>query len=133
MKADDFFADQVHLGRPVAFERCIGKSDAREVVGERIYPDVDHLVRRARHRNAPAHVASAHRKIRQALCELTQHLVASRFRLHEVGLAHQEFERALVPRQAEEPVFLGHDVARQPMDRAGVADQLVRLVVRLAA
>ena len=98
VKADDFFADQVHLRRPVAFEPCIGKSDAREVVGERIDPDVNHLVRRARHRNAPAHVASAHRKIRQALCELTQHLVASRFRLHEVGLAHQEFERALVPR-----------------------------------
>ena len=135
VKPNDLLADQVELRRPEALERLVvvGVANTRQIIGQCVDPHVDHFVRRAWHRDAPAHQAAARRKISQPLPDYPQDFVTTRRWLDEIGLAHQPLQRILVARQAEEPVFLGDVVARQSVDGAISSKQLVWLVVGLTA
>ena len=92
MEAHNFFADHVHIGRPVAFQlllvrRIVGaKANRGHVIGQRIEPDVDHVLGIAGHRNAPLERRAADRKIAQSAAHESDHFVAPGFRTNEVGI-----------------------------------------------
>ena len=71
VEADNLLADHVHIGRPVFLEAsCASACDEPypmrgDVVGQRIQPDVDHMLGIVGHRNAPGERAAADGKIAQ--------------------------------------------------------------------
>ena len=59
MEANDFFSDHLQIGGPVFLE-CILRAlmrrsvaNRRNVIGQRVQPDVDHMLRIVGNRNAP--------------------------------------------------------------------------------
>ena len=68
VEADDVLADDVQVGRPEFLELralVVGKADAGDVVGERVDPDIHHVARRVRHRDAPVERRSRDRDVLQ--------------------------------------------------------------------
>ena len=94
VEAHDLFANHVHAG-PIFFVLagvCLAVSEGGDVVGQRVEPDVDHVLGIVRHRDAPGERAAADRKIAQAAAHKRQHFVAPRFRTDEVWLLGVELD-----------------------------------------
>ena len=109
MEAGDVLANDVHVRRPPLLEGARVGREPRpgDVVGERVEPDVDAMVRIAGEGNAPAGPGAAHREVAQALAQPGEDLVAEVLRLAEARvLGVQALERLLVSAQPEEVVLL---------------------------
>ena len=108
-----------------------------DVVAERVPPDVDHLARVARHRDAPATGAfrrAGHRDVVEPAGEEREHLVAALGGLDAQppgldGLA----QRCGIARQPEEPVLFGDPLGWRVVLRAAAAGELGLGVELLAA
>ena len=79
MESQDILADEVRVRWPVLPPRCglVRKAAGRDVVVQRIQPDIHHVPRRARHRNAPGEAGAADRQVPQPAAHEAQHLVAA--------------------------------------------------------
>ena len=128
----DVLADDVQVGRPPPREclGVVGEPGARDVVDQRVVPDIDLArlrVPRAvlaqrrlavlgdRERDAPVARRSlaADREVLESLADEPEHLVAPVVGLDELGmLGELALEPLLVGRQAEEPVALGEPLQR---------------------
>ena len=83
MEANNLLADHLHIGGPVFLVLCRvvrAVAERRDVVGQRIEPDVDHVLGIVRNRNAPGEGAAADGKIAQAGAHERNHFIAPRFR-----------------------------------------------------
>ena len=136
MKAQDVFADDVHVGRP---ERAVvrgvgvGVAERGHVVGQRIQPDVDHVLRVVRHRDSPAKAGARHRQILQSALDEADHLVAPRGWQYEVRVRLVVTQQRLLPgREAEEIARLLEPFDRRAGRRQTV-DQLAFRIERFVA
>ncbi len=94
---------------------------AGDVIGQRIDPDIHHMIGRSRHRHAPVEAGAADREVDQPALDEAQDLVAARFRADEVRVGGVEIEQGLlVFGEAEEPGLLGG-----PFDRRALRRELV--------
>src|SRR4051794_37162403 len=77
MEADDVLADDMHVGRPIApvLVALVGKADTGDVVGERVDPDIHHVLFVAGHLDAPVERRAGNREIAQAALDEAHHLV----------------------------------------------------------
>ena len=114
-----------------------GVPERRDVVRERVEPDVDHLRRIARHRDAPAAGALAgagHADVVEPAAQHGEHLVAAGLGLDAQRAGRDRgLERLAVAREAEEPVALDDVLQRRGVLGAAAVDQLVGAEERLAA
>ena len=126
----DVLADHVEIGRPVPSERfrIVREPGARDVVDQRVVPDVDRAgfrVPRAilalrslailpdRERDSPGRTRARDREVLESLANEAEHLVAAIVGLHGPRILDvPAFEALLVGGQAKEPVLLG-----QPLER----------------
>ena len=142
VEARDPLADHVDAlvrVEPPALEgRVVARvPELRDVVRQRVEPDVDGLRRIARHRDAPAAGALAgarHADVVEPAPQHGEHLVAPRLGLHaqHAGLDGGQ-ERLPVAREAEEPVALGDVLQGRGVLGAAAVDELVPAEERLAA
>src|SRR3989449_9180473 len=119
MKAGDPLAHHVQIGRPQAVVAGRREAGRREVVDERVEPDVHGLLRVAGERDAPRLALPRDRNVLQAGLEQAQHLVAADFGLHaERARADAVEHRVAVRAQAEEVVaLLGRNQLEGGIDR----------------
>src|SRR5581483_5293944 len=112
VKADNFFANHLQIGRPVLLKLAgIARSVAerRNVIRERVQPDINHMSRIIGHRDAPLKGAAADRQIAQAAANKRNHLVAARLRANELGPAFVELQQlVLKSRKLEKVVFFAN-------------------------
>mmetsp|Transcript_15088 Transcript_15088/g.38259 ORF Transcript_15088/g.38259 Transcript_15088/m.38259 type:complete len:502 (-) Transcript_15088:134-1639(-) len=117
----DVSAHYVQRSRPVvaSLALLVLVGDHREVVGERVEPHVQHVIRIVGQRDAPLEVAPRDADVSHGLLETAQHLLASSLGLHELGvLAHVPHQPVLVPRHLEEVGVLVH--AHQRIAAGGI-------------
>ena len=79
VKAHDFLADEMHVRRPIFMEHflVVEVADRREIVRERVEPDVDDVFRVERHGDAPVERGARDAQILQSLLDEGDHLVAA--------------------------------------------------------
>ena len=89
VEADDVLADQMDVGRPVALPqlRIVRIAEAGDVVGQRIEPDVHHMIGAARHRHAPVEAGARDAEVVEPALDEAQHLVAAALGRMKSGLA----------------------------------------------
>ena len=137
MVADDVLADEVVVDGPPLGEpgRVAAEADGGEVVGEGVEPDVGHVLRVPRQRDAPVDAGATDREVAQTGADQAEGLVATELRHDRSGVGAVPLEQAVLePGQPEEVVLLLELLDRQLVDRAPVAgQQLVVAVVLLAA
>ena len=115
VKAHDVLADHMKIGGPQALEPrlVIGKADGGDVIGERIHPDIHHMLGIARHRHAPVEGGARDRQVLKAGAHEARHLVQPLARQNEIRNLVVEVEQLiLVGGEAEEIALLLH-----PFDR----------------
>ena len=96
MEADDFFADKVHVTRPVPVQIVVAvvfKAQRGHVIEQRVDPDVDDMARVKIDRHAPGEAGTRDAQILKAgINKVIDHLVHAALRLEEIGggqkLAH---------------------------------------------
>ena len=104
VEANDVLADDVQIGRPETPipVGLIGEADARDVIGERIDPDVHHVIGGVRYLHAPVESGARDREVLQAAFDEAHHLIAACVRADEIGLALIERQKlVLIGRQPE--------------------------------
>ena len=111
VEAHDLLADHVHVGGPVlartSWLSVVGAVAERgDVIGQRIEPDINHMLGIVGHRNAPVERGAADRKIAQAAAHKGNHFVAPRLRPDEVGLLGVELQQLVLQRRELEEVIL---------------------------
>ena len=111
MEAHDLLAHQVHVRGPVLIEQrgiVAAVAQGGDVVGQRVDPDVDHVLGIEVHRHAPLEGGAADAQILKARAqEVVQHLVGPRRRLDEVGMALDVVDQpVLILAHAEEVALL---------------------------
>ena len=120
VEAQDILAHHVQVRRPEGGERLtvfIGIADGRDVVCERVQPDVHDVVRIVRHRHAPAEGGAADREVAQARFHEGDDLVAPAFGQDEAG-RFVKLEQPFAPgRQPEEIGRLLDPFDRSPRGR----------------
>ena len=134
MEAHDLLADEVEVRRPVFMEflRIVEVADRREVVRERVEPDVDDVLRVDGHGDAPVEGRAADAEIIEPLLDEIDHLVAPRNGLDEIRMVLDVLEHAvLVLAHLEEIRFLRDLLHRAVAVRAAAV--LVELVFRPVA
>ena len=96
VELEDVLGHQVHRRRPVAGEVLAGAGvrQRREVVDERVDPDVDDLLRVPRHGDAPLERRAADGDVLQALLDEGERLVVARLRPDPLGVGAEEGARA---------------------------------------
>ena len=105
----------------------------RQVVDERVVPDVEDVPAVPRHRHAPGEGGAGDRHVSQAAPDEAEGLVALGRRADEVGVAVVVVEQALLElAQLEEVVVLLHLNDRAAVHRALAVHELVLGVVVLA-
>ena len=109
-------------------------ADRREVVDQRVEPDVGDVRRVPRERHAPGDRAAADREVGEAAPDEPERLVALGLGPHEARMRRVPVEQGLLESgELEEVVLLGDVLDRTPVDGAQLAvDQLVDRVVGLA-
>ena len=137
-KARDVLADDVEVGRPAVPIFRLWISRCREIVRQRIEPDVGGLrlavAGLAREGNSPRETGAAGRDVVESLIEQRQHLVAAALRPEKIGFADELAQPVRIRRQPEEPVLLFDPLQRaRRMQNAFAVDDLVVLLERLAA
>src|SRR5580704_6554614 len=99
MESDDFFADHVYVGRPIFLERFLRArvlrsiADGGDVVGQRVEPNVNHMLRIVGNRNAPGESRAADGEIAQA--RLRTNEVRILIKLKQLFLKRGEFEEII--------------------------------------
>ena len=134
MEPDDFLADEMQVCRPVFLEhlRIVKVADRREVVRERVEPDVDDVLRVDGHGDAPVERRAADAEVIEPLLDEIDHLVAARHRLDEIRMVLDVLEHAvLVFAHLEEIRFLRDLLHRAVAIRAAAV--LIKLVFRPVA
>ena len=118
----DVLADQVQVGGPVFPVRAFFRvAEPADVVGQRVDPNVHHVVFGTGHLHAPVEAGAADGKIAQTAFDEAHHLVSAAVGLDEVWLAAVQVQQlVLILRQAEEPAFL-----HRPFDRSALRRQLL--------
>ena len=108
MKAGDVLADHMRVGRPEFRPRAVvGEAGRGDVVGQRVDPDIHHMLRVVRNRNAPAEGGAADREVREPPLHERLDLIEILFRRYESGMGCVVGEESVcVCRQAEEPALL---------------------------
>ena len=98
VETHDFLADEVQVGRPVFLEflGVVEEADRRQVVRQRVEPDVDDVLRVDGHLDAPVKRRARNAEVVEALLDEVDHLVAARGRLDEVGMVFDVFEDAIL-------------------------------------
>ena len=97
MEADDFLADEMKVCRPVFLELLgvVKEADWRQVVRQRVEPDVDDVLRVDGHRDAPVKRRARDAEVFEALLDEVDHLVAARCRLDEIRMLLDVLEHAV--------------------------------------
>ena len=138
VEAHNFLPNHLQIGWPVSFELAgIARrvAESRDVVGQRIQPDIDHVFGIVRHRNAPGKRAAADGKVLQSTFDERNDFVATRFRANPLRLFGIEAQELVGKcRELEEVILLVHgfgDAAalRAALPRADVHVHLVRNAV----
>ncbi len=136
MEARDVFADHVQRRGPPSPERraiVIAEPQRRDVVDERVEPDVHHALRVERQRDAPGLPCAADGDVVETALDDVQDFVAPDVWLQELGMLRVVVEeRLLVLREAEEVVLLLDPVGLRAMHRAEAVDEVLLLLEGLA-
>ena len=135
VKLEDVLADQVVRRAPAGREgRWVAAvAGDRQVVDQRVVPDVEDVPAVPGHRHAPGERRAGDGDVAQASPDEPQRLVALGDGTDEVGVAVVVVEQALLERaQLEEVVVLLHLDHGSPVHGAVAVDQLVLGVVVLA-
>ena len=104
------------VGRPeyCPRRRRVGEAGRGDVVGQRVDPDVHHVLRVAGHRHAPGEGGPADREVREAALHEGDDLVQVFLWRDEIGMGRVMGDELVgVGRQAEEPALLLHPVDRR--------------------
>src|SRR5262245_11968120 len=142
MEADDALADHVPtfvaLAPPVVVRSfSVAEAERRDVVGERVEPDVDHLRRISRHLDAPAlrtFPRARNADVVEPGLDEGQHFVPPVLGLDAQPTSLDQVEElVLIARQAEEPVALDDQLRRLVVLRAKAVMQVAGMDERLAA
>ena len=111
VEADDVLADEVARRGPVFFPffARLGEAEGRDVVDERVEPDVDDVLFVAGERDAPLERRARDGLIAQAALYEADDFVVAFLRHYRVGVLFVEFEKRLgVFREAEKVGLLRH-------------------------
>src|SRR3546814_18300033 len=90
MEANDVLADDVEIGRlefPVTLGIRVRIADARQIVRQRIDPDVHDMAWAAGNGDAPVKARARDRQVRQASSDEAHHFIATAVGLDEIGRA----------------------------------------------
>ena len=119
MEADDVLADDMHIGRPVLPVRLalVREADAGDVVGQRVEPDIHHVLGVVRHLHAPIEGGARDRQILQPRLDEADDFVATRVRTDEVRLLLVELQQA----GPDRPTGGRNSSARRPIRPACLA------------
>jgi hypothetical protein len=110
----------------------VAVADGRDVVDERIEPDVHDVFGIERQRDAPGEGRPGHREVLQPARDEAHDLVAPRLWLDELRVRFVVLEQAiLIGREAEEPVVLADELHVAPTAGALSIRQLLLGVERL--
>src|ERR1044072_6347616 len=100
----------------------VSEADCRDVIDERVKPDVHRVIRIIRHRHAPANrrLQTAHRKILKAAANKTDYFVSSWLGSDEVRLRlkHRQ-QRFIVIREPKEITLLRHTIEWRIVNQTG--------------
>ena len=130
VELEDVLGEQVDA-RPVALERLTRTRvlERREIVDERVHPDVDDLLRVPGHGHAPGDRPAADGDVLETLLDEGQGLVVARCRPHPLRVRAEELgQTVLVPREEEVVVLLLEPRRLDAVVRAGAVGGQVALV-----
>ena len=139
MEARDVLADDMNVGGPEFGARAVVReTGGGDVVGQRVDPDIHHMLRIARNWYAPAEIGAADRKIGQAALDEGDDLVAIFFRRDEFGMGFViREEPAGVGREAKKVALLldpfGRSAARRKLRSTGAFGKLVLVEIGFVA
>src|SRR6185436_20619396 len=91
----DAFADHVQVGGPELLEPGAWEPGGREIIDDRVEPDVDRLLRVAGEGNAPRLPLPRDRDVLESRLEEAQHFVAADCRLDAEGAARDAFQHRI--------------------------------------
>ena len=122
VEAGDVLADHMRVRRPEFRPRAIVREAGRgDVIGQRVDPDIHHVLRVARNRHAPFQGRAADREIGQAPLHEGDDLVQIFFRRDEVGMGFVMREQLVgIFGEPEEVAFL-----LDPFDRRAARRELL--------
>ena len=115
VEPDDLLADQMHVRRPELgeFFPVMQIAGRRNIVGQRVEPDVDDVLSVEGNRNPPVERGAGHAKVFEALFDEIDHLVAPGNRLNELWMILDMLQQALlIFGHAEEVAFFLHHFHR---------------------
>ena len=121
VETGDVLAHEVEVRRPpfVPTGFVVAVTGGREIVDERVEPDIDDAPVVEGNRNAPVEAGSAHGEVEEARFEDIPQFVAAGFRFDETGVVAVEVEQPVaVRRESEEVVALADPVRFVVMDGA---------------
>ena len=140
VETHDILADDMHIGRPEArkFAVAIRKTDARQIGGQRVDPDIHHMPWRTRNRHAPVKTGARDAQILQSAFNEAEHLIPAAFRADEIGIiAVKRQQRLLIFGKPEEPRLLHGPFDRRALGREFLPpfpfDQLFFAIIGLIA
>src|SRR6266576_6661012 len=125
MEARDAFADHVQVGGPQLLGASVGEPGRREIVDQRVEPDVHRLLRVAGEGNAPRLTLARDRDVLEPRLEQPHDLVAPDLGLHREGAGADALEHGVaIPAQPEEviPLFGPNQLERRMLDAVAILD-----------
>src|SRR5262249_49958188 len=133
----DVLADEVQVGWPPRLVALLvgAVADARDVVEQRVEPDVDRELRIKRNSDAPRLARARDVDVAQLRPDERQHFIAARLRLDEVGVGLVERQQLILERRQPKEVarLAALDRRRLVVGTAFVLVQLLLGLERLAA
>ncbi len=134
VEANDVLADHMAVRRPPLRKglRVVAETHPRDVIDQRVEPDVSPGLLIERQRNAPGHSSSRDADVLQAPLDDPQNLLAPSLRLDEIRPLHQLQQPVLVLAQGEEVVLLLDPVRLCPVRLALAVDQVILTLERFA-
>ncbi len=125
---DDFLADQLDIGWPVA-GHVTGQgrvAECGDVIGERVDPDIDHVLGIKRYRDAPVKGRPGYAQVFETGAqEVVEHFIGAGNRLDEIRMFFEEADQGiLILGEAEEIALFLRLLNRAVAVRTFVIDQL---------
>ena len=139
VEANDILADEVDIGRPIAVEQfaAVGITKPRQIVGQRVEPDIHDMVVAARNLDPPVEAGPRNRQIVEPALDEAEDFIAAAVGLDEFGVRGIMVEQSLlIGRQLEKPALLDGPFDRRSLRRAALLalpGQFARVVKRLVA
>ncbi len=128
VEAHDFLADHVHVSGPVVFELLLlffvrrTEPNRADVIRKRVEPDVDHVLRIVRYRDAPLEGAAADRQVAQPAAHERRHFVPPRLRPDELRILLVVLQQLVFEgRELEEIILFVDRFGRAVAQRARLA------------